>query len=255
MMSFLAAFRFLTSIPIPVMREDWNRPLTQQQFARSLVYYPLVGLILGGVLSVLYWILSSLLPLLLTDALIIGALAYLTGALHLDGLIDTFDGLAGGHRSPERRLQIMKTPDVGAVGVVAGIVMLLLQFAALASVPQSHIYISLFLMPVLSRWAMAYAVFRYPYGRENGMGKELKSGSNNWVLPIATISAFIFAVIIGGWLGLIVMAAVWLLTVLFAAFFKSKFNGLTGDTYGSINEMTEFAVLLLIVLFSFNNWL
>ncbi len=255
MMSFLAAFRFLTSIPIPVMREDWNRPLTQQQFARSLVYYPLVGLILGGALCSLYWVFSSLMPLLLADALIIGSLAYLTGALHLDGLIDTFDGLAGGHKSPERRLQIMKTPDVGAVGVVAGIVLLLLQFAALSSVPQSHIYVALILMPVLSRWAMAYAVFRYPYGREGGMGKELKSGSNNWVLPIASVTALIFVTLAGSWLGLISMAAIWLITISLAGFFKSKFNGLTGDTYGAINEITEFAVLLLVVLFSFNNWL
>ena len=255
MMSFLAAFRFLTSIPIPVMREDWNRPLTQQQFARSLVYYPLVGLILGGVLCAVYWVCSSLLPTLLADAIIIGCLVYLTGALHLDGLIDTFDGLAGGHRSPERRLQIMKTPDVGAMGVVAGIVVLLLQFAALSSVPASHIYIALLLMPVLSRWAMAYAVFQYPYGRENGMGKELKSGSNIWVLPIASITALLFAVIIGGWLGAISMALIWLLTVALATFFKTKFNGLTGDTYGAINEISEFAVLLFVVLFSFNNWL
>ncbi len=255
MMSFLAAFRFLTSIPIPVMREDWNRPLTQQQFARSLVYYPLVGLILGGVLCALYWVFSNLLPLLLADALIIGTLAYMTGALHLDGLIDTFDGLAGGHKSPERRLQIMKTPDVGAVGAVAGIVVILLQFAALSSVPQSHIYVALILMPVLSRWAMAYAVFRYPYGRESGMGQALKSGSNNWVLPIASVTALIFAVIAGGWLGVISMAVIWLLTVALAQFFRGKFNGLTGDTYGAINEITEFAVLLLVVLFSFNNWL
>jgi adenosylcobinamide-GDP ribazoletransferase len=255
MMSFLAAFRFLTSIPIPVMRENWNRPLTQQQFARSLVYYPLVGLILGGLLCTVYWICSSLLPLMLANAIIIGSLAYFTGALHLDGLIDTFDGLAGGHRSPERRLQIMKTPDVGAMGVVAGIVLLLLQFAALASVPESRVYVALLLMPVLSRWAMAYAVFQYPYGRENGMGKELKGGSNNWVLPVASISALVFAVVIGGWLGAIAMTFVWLLTIALAAFFKTKFNGLTGDTYGAINEVCEFGILLIVVLFSFNNWL
>jgi len=254
-MSFLAALRFLTSIPIPFKREDWDRPLSQQQFARSLVYYPLVGLIIGGVLCGLYWVFSSLLPLLLADALIIGVLAYLTGALHLDGLIDTFDGLAGGHKSPERRLQIMKTPDVGAVGVVAGIVLLLLKFAALSSIPQNQIYMALLMMPVLSRWVMAYAVFQYPYGRESGMGKALKSGSNNWVLITASVTALILVAIIGQWLGIAVMAAVWLLTVALARFFKSKFNGLTGDTYGAINEISEFAVLLLVVLFSFNNWL
>jgi len=254
-MSFLAALRFLTSIPIPFRREEWERPLTQQQFARSLVYYPLVGLILGVILCGLYWVFSNLLPLLLTDAMIIGILAYLTGGLHLDGLIDTFDGLAGGHRSPERRLQIMKTPDVGAMGVVAGIVLVLLKFAALASVPQSHVYIALILMTVLSRWAMAYAVFRYPYGRESGMGRELKSGSSAWVLPAASLMTLGIAALVDSWLGVIALVAVWLLTVGLARFFKSKFGGLTGDTYGAINEIMEFAVLFLVVLFSFNNWL
>ena len=254
-MSFLAALRFLTSIPIPFRREDWDRPLSQQQFARSLVYYPLVGLIIGGVLSGLYWLFSNFLPLFLANALIVASLAFLTGGLHLDGLIDTFDGLAGGHRSPERRKQIMKTPDVGAIGGVAGIILILLKFAALASVPTSHIYIALVLMPVLSRWAMVYAVFQYPYGRESGMGKELKSGSNWAVLPLATATAIVFAAVAGGWLGVIAMAGIWLLTVALARFFQGKFQGLTGDTYGAINEIAEFAVLLLVVLFSFNNWL
>ncbi|APV44238.1 adenosylcobinamide-GDP ribazoletransferase [Dehalogenimonas formicexedens] len=254
-MSFLAALRFLTSIPIPFKREEWDRPLTQQQFARSLVFYPLVGLILGGVLCGLYWIFSRLLPPLLADAMAIGVLAYLTGGLHLDGLIDTFDGLAGGHRSPERRLQIMKTPDVGAMGVVAGVVLLLLEFAALASVPQDHVYLALVLMTVLSRWAMAYAVFNYPYARDTGMGKELKSGSSGWVMPVASIVAAIIVGVTGSWLGIIVMAGTWGLTVMLSAFFKGKFGGLTGDTYGALNEISEFTTLLLVVLFTFNNWL
>ncbi|XUX01310.1 MAG: adenosylcobinamide-GDP ribazoletransferase [Dehalogenimonas sp.] len=254
-MSFLAALRFLTSIPIPFRREEWDRPLTQQQFARSLVYYPLVGLILGGILCGLYWVFSNLLPLLLANAMIISILAYLTGGLHLDGLIDTFDGLAGGHKSPERRLQIMKTPDVGAMGVVAGIVLLLLEFAALASVPQSHIYTAIILMTVLSRWAMSYAVFNYPYAREIGMGKELKSGSNKWVLPVATVLAAIIVVVIAGWLGIVTMAGTWILTIALSGFFKGKFGGLTGDTYGALNEISEFTILLIVILFSFNNWL
>ena len=142
-----------------------------------------------------------------------------------------------------------------AIGGVAGIILILLKFAALASVPTSHIYIALVLMPVLSRWAMVYAVFQYPYGRESGMGKELKSGSNWAVLPLATATAIVFAAVAGGWLGVIAMAGIWLLTVALARFFQGKFQGLTGDTYGAINEIAEFAVLLLVVLFSFNNWL
>lgn len=229
--------------------------MTQQQFAKSLVYYPLVGLIIGGILCALYALFSALLPSILTRALIIASMAFLTGALHLDGLIDTFDGLAGGHRSPERRKEIMKTPDVGAMGVVAGVVALLLKFAALISIPESHIYVALILMPVLSRWSMSYTVFLYPYGRGIGLGKELKSGSSTWVLPTASIMAMILVAIVGGWLGVFSMVFIWLITMALANFFQTKFQGLTGDIYGAINEITEFAVLLWVVLFSFNNWL
>ncbi|TFG46151.1 MAG: adenosylcobinamide-GDP ribazoletransferase [Dehalococcoidia bacterium] len=254
MMSFVAAWRFLTSVPVPFKREDWNRPLSQQQFARSLVYYPIIGLIIGGILCGLYWIYSYFLPALIADALLLGSLVILTGGLHLDGVVDTFDGLAGGHRSPERRKEIMKEPGVGAIGVVVVVVLLLVKYAALVSVPDSVMYSALILMSVISRWAMVYAVFNYPYAREQGMGKSLKEGSARVVLAIASISAVIIAALAGGWQGMVMMALVWLLTVAISRFFQGKFQGLTGDSYGTINEFSEFAVLLLVVLFSFNNW-
>lgn len=255
MMSFMAAWRFLTSIPIPFRKEDWNRPLSHEQFARSLVYYPFIGLLIGGILCALYWLFSQFLPALLANALLLGSLVMITGALHLDGVVDTFDGLAGGHRSPERRKQIMKEPGVGAIGVVVVVVLLVLKYAALISVPDSVIYGSLVIMPVISRWAMVYAVFSYPYAREQGMGKSLKEGSGRLVLYLASISAVIIVAAAGGWRGLIMMTLVWILTIGMAHYFRGKFQGLTGDSYGTINEVSEFAVLLLVVLFSFNNWL
>ena len=254
MMSFIAAWRFLTSVPVPFKREDWDRPLSQQQFARSLVYYPFIGLIIGGILCVLYWLFSHFLPYFLAQALLLGSLVMLTGGLHLDGVIDTFDGLAGGHRSPERRKQIMKEPGVGAIGVVVVVVFLLLKYTALISVPDSAIYSALILMPVISRWAMVFAVFNYPYAREQGMGKSLKEGSGLMVPVMASISAVIITALAGGWQGVLIMALVWLLTIVISRFFRGKFQGLTGDSYGTINEFSEFAVLLLVVLFSFNNW-
>lgn len=254
MMSFIAAWRFLTSVPVPFGKEDWDRPLSQQQFARSLVYYPFIGLIIGVVLCGLYWLFSLLLPDLMAEALLLVCMVALTGGIHLDGLIDTFDGLAGGHRSPERRKQIMKEPGVGAIGVVAAVLILLLKYAALISVPENIIYVALILMPVVSRWSMVYAVFNYPYARQTGMGKSLKEGSGKGAPFIAGLSVIIVATLIGGWQGFIILGLIWLFTIIVSHFFQEKFQGLTGDTYGTINEFNEFAVLLLVVLFSFNNW-
>jgi adenosylcobinamide-GDP ribazoletransferase len=255
MKSFLAAWRFLTSVPVPFYKEEWDRPLSQEQFARSLVYYPVIGLLIGTILCALYWLYSQFLPELLVDAMLLGSMVMLTGGLHLDGVVDTFDGLAGGHRSPERRKQIMKEPGVGAIGVVVVVVLLLLKYAALLSLPDNVMYSALVLVPVLSRWAMVYAVFSFPYAREQGMGKSLKDGSGRAVLLMASVTALIIAVLAGGWRGLVLFAFIWLLTIALSRFFQGKFQGLTGDSYGTINEFSEFAVLVLVVLFSFNSWL
>src|SRR3972149_7223748 len=108
------------------------------------------------------------------------------------------------------------------------------------------------MMPVLGRWAMVYAIFAYPYARPEGLGKIIKSGAT-W-LTSAAATAITLAIGIGiAWIGLYVTAAVttlgvWVIIVLAAAFFRKMFAGLTGDTYGAINEIAEVSVLLIVIL-------
>ncbi len=253
-MSFLAAIRFLTSIPVPWLQEHWQHKLSREQFARSLPYYPVVGLIVGLILAGLSWLLALFLPHALVSGLLLAALVGLSGGLHLDGFIDTVDGLAAGHSNAERSKKIMHQGGVGAIGVVAVIVLLLVKYIALNDVPEASLMAVLVLVPVVGRWAMVYAVFFFPYGNPQGMGKELKEGVGWWGFMAATIVTLAVVIALAQVAGLVILASVWLMIVAMAAFLKGKLGGLTGDTYGSINEMAEVLVLILVVLISFNGW-
>ena len=140
---------------------------------------------------------------------------------------------------------------VGGFGIVGVVLLLLVKYVSLNSIPEPLLMATLVLMPVLSRWAMAYAIFAYPYARPSGLGKAFKQGTSWPRFTMATLIAFVVVVILALLAGLsiiLVMFFIWVVTVAMAAYLKSKFSGLTGDTYGAINEVAEVAVLILINL-------
>ena len=238
-MGFWIALQFLTVLPTPLRRE-----IDSDGFGQSLTYFPLVGLILGAILLGLHYGLTLILPPLVVNALIIIALVILTGAHHLDGLIDTCDGVIAG-KSKEERLAIMSDSKVGAFGIVAAFLLLLLKYVSLSSAP---ILPALLLMPTLSRWTMVSAIFTFPYAKSSGMGLAFKQGANWQRLTISTIIALAAAVIILKLWGLALIAALWLIIFGIASYFRSRLGGLTGDNYGAINELAEVLVLLLTIL-------
>jgi adenosylcobinamide-GDP ribazoletransferase len=255
---FLSALQFLTIIPVPLL---W-REASSKEVGESLSYFPAVGFIIGLILAILNWLLSLILPPAVVRSLLIAAMVLLSGALHLDGFIDTCDGLAG-HHTVEDRWRIMHDSRAGAFGIVGAILLLLIKYVSLSSVPANLMTATLVIMPVVSRWAMVYAVFAYPYARPTGLGKLFKEGASGPGLVLAT--AFTLAVTVGAswWakidyfylVGLVIVFATWLITWLMATYLKWKLAGLTGDTYGAINEVTEVGVLLTVCLLAYNRWL
>ena len=243
-MGLVAALQFLTIFPVRLK-------VSTQALRRSIAYFPLVGLLIGGILYGLDRLCMLAFPISLVNILLIIALVAMTRALHLDGFIDTCDGLAGGH-SPEERLAIMRDSRVGGFGVVGGCLLILLQYVALTVVPTEHRMAALLLMPTIARWTMVCAIFAYPYAREQGMGKIFQEGGNWPWLAIAT--AITLASCLGlMWLnGLAVMAAAMLVALLMAYWLSRKLGGLTGDTYGAINELVEVSVLILIPLITWS---
>jgi len=238
-MGFWAALQFLTIFPTPLRHK-----VTATTSGQSLTYFPLVGLILGAILLGLHYGLTLILPSSVVNALLIIVLVILTGAHHLDGFIDTCDGVIAGE-SKKERLAIMSDTKVGAFGIVGAILQLLLKYVSLSSAP---ILPALLLMPTLSRWAMVSIIFIFPYAKRSGMGLTFKQGATWQRLAIATVIALIIAVALLKWWGLVLMTALWLIAFGIAGYFRSRLGGLTGDNYGAINELAEVLVLLLLIL-------
>ena len=246
-MKFLAALQFLTVMPLPGRRE-----VSPEDLGRSVGYFPVVGLIIGLIMAGLNWLLGLFLPPAVVNVLLIVYLVIISGALHLDGFVDTCDGIAG-HKTPEARWQVMHDSRAGAFGIVGVCLLLLVKYVSLNNVPENLLLATLILMPVISRWAMVYAIFAYPYAMPSGLGKLFKEGTSWPRLLMATLIS-LAVVILAGLAGLAIipglaiMLAIWIMVLIMATYLKRKFAGLTGDTYGAINEVAEVVVLILVCL-------
>jgi adenosylcobinamide-GDP ribazoletransferase len=240
-LGFFTALKFLTVFPGPETKETRG-----SSFGESLPYFPVIGLVIGIILYGLYYGLSFILPVSLVTVLIILALVVISGAHHLDGFIDTFDGITGS-KPREKRLEIMLDSHAGAIGVVAVVLLMLGKYAALSSMTSP--LPALLLMPVLSRWTSVFLLFAFPYARQTGMGLLFKQGARWHRMAIATAISIAIAVVLLSWWGIVLMASLTLIIAAIAVFFKNRLGGLTGDCYGAIIELAEVIVLVLLVLF------
>ena len=241
-MGFWIAWQFLTIIPSPFKQE-----FDAKELGRSAVYFPLVGAALGVILVGLDYGSGKVLPLALVNALLIAAMAVLSGATHLDGFIDVCDGLAVG-RTAAQRWQIMSDANVGSFGVVGACCLFLVKYLALAAVPNQYRWQALILMPTLSRWAMVYSLFAFASAKREGIGWMFRQQVRWQNTLVATLIAVVASVILMRVQGLALMFGVWLLVLGLASYLARIFAGLTGDTYGAINEVTEVLVLILVIV-------
>jgi adenosylcobinamide-GDP ribazoletransferase len=247
-LGFLTALRFLTIIPLP------GGKLSPREVGRSLAYFPAVGAIIGLILLALNWLLGLILPQALVNILLVVSLAIVSGGLHLDGFVDTCDGMVG-HKTVRERWRVMKDSRAGAFGIIGVCCLLLVKYIALNSVPADWLVLTLLLMPVLSRWAMVYAVFAHPYAKPSGLGKVFKQEASRLVFLVATVIALAIAVLPAQFAGLIIMFGVWIIVMAIAFYLKGRFGGLTGDNYGAINEIAEVLVPILVCLLAHIGWL
>lgn len=235
----LAALGLLTHIPVPA--RVWQAPGVQ---ARSLPWYPLVGMLLGALLAALAWCLREASPLLMA-AMLVAAWAWLTGGLHLDGLADSADAWVGGLGDRERTLAIMKDPRSGPAGVSALVLVLLLKFAALASLATTA-WSLLWLAPLLARGALVVAFMTLPYARPGGTGSGL-AGAARWPCVLAVCAGLVLAASAGAH-GMAALAATALVFVLWRRACLRRLQGMTGDTCGALAELVEMAVLVALAL-------
>ena len=238
MLPFWIALQFLSSLPVRLPGMPAPREL-----GRSLLFYPLVGLLFG----LLLWLASLLLqgtPAPLHAAVLLTLWVLLSGALHLDGLADSADAWLGGFGDRERTLQIMKDPRSGPIAVVTLVLVLLLKFCALWVLVEQGIGAPLLLAPMLGRAAMLGLFLCTPYVRPGGLGQALAEHlprrAAGWVL----LGSALFCLVLGGWVVVLALAMfAWLRHLI-----CRRLGGTTGDTAGALLELLELAVILGLAL-------
>jgi len=241
MIPLLIALQFLTRLPVSLP----GMP-TPEQVGRSLLWYPLVGGLIGLLLFVAHWLLGDT-PLLLQAALLLALWVGLSGGLHLDGLADSADAWVGGLGDKERTLAIMKDPRSGPIAVVVLVLLLLLKFAALVALLEAQNGLLLVIAPWLARGALPLLWLSTPYVRPGGLGQALADHLPRrqlpWVLAAHGAALLLFGA--AGLLAVLVAAAlfVWLRQILL-----KRLGGTTGDTAGALLEIIECAVLLALAL-------
>lgn len=246
-MEFAAAVRFLSLLRVPGSAQLFDKHERAPHIVVGCEYFPILGLLLALLLWLLTQVLTPLVPQLVLAALLVATLVILTGGLHLDGLMDSCDGLFGGS-TRERKLEIMHDSRVGSFGVLAGICMLLLKFALFASLNARALPLALLIALPSARWTMVVALRVFPSARSTGLGAAFHQAITTKRLLVTGIISLLIVLIAGQLLGLSVLIAVTITSLLLGYSMTKNLGGLTGDTYGAIEEVAEGIALLLLVM-------
>lgn len=241
MRALRAALQLLTQFPVGGGARPDGRTL-----GRSVAFYPWVGLLIGALLAVVHAILGAA-PPLLQAALILAVWVLVTGALHLDGLADSADAWLGAHGNRERALTILKDPASGPAGVTAILLVLLIKFAAIASLDQAGAITALITVPVLGRCAMTALFLTTTYVRRGGLGEAAAQNlSRRWTLFSLMIAILVVAMT--GWRGMVAIIVSAVLLWMLRRQMQRLLGGMTGDTLGATCEITEAGALAAIAL-------
>ncbi|MEO0389696.1 MAG: adenosylcobinamide-GDP ribazoletransferase [Pseudomonadota bacterium] len=232
-----AALVLLTRLPVPALPDH-----AFEHGARAVWAYPLVGLVVGGIVCLIGFVATTLgLPPLIVAGLCLATLVLITGAMHEDGLADTADGLWGGH-TVARRLEIMKDSRIGAYGVLALILAMGLRGLGLAEVT----WAGLITAAVVSRAMMVPLMLALPHARSTGLSHSVGAPGAGSVIIGVGLAGVVAITFVGG-TGLIAMIVAGGGAAGMAALAKAKIGGQTGDILGATQIVTEIAVLLTLI--------
>lgn len=239
---FLLALGFLTRLPLPVIKGF--DPAELNDAAR---YFPLVGMMVGLLAALV--LMASLhlhLPVMVAISLSMVASVWLTGAFHEDGLADTLDGLGGGW-TKEQALTIMKDSRIGSYGAIALVLALLLKLVSLSHISLEILPCVLLAAHAVSRLAAVLVIASQEYVREEGKAKPLAHKLSATSLGVALFTGFAPLALLpaGLWLALVPVVLVWLW---FSRKLRHRLGGYTGDCLGAMQQFTELAFYLGVLL-------
>ncbi len=245
---FRIALQLLTRIPVTTPTD-----ITPQQQGMSLLYYPIVGLIIG---AVLYGVMYFITPIsnVISAAIALTIWVLITGGLHLDGLADSADAWLGGTKAnkdetKKRSFEIMKDPNCGPAGVFWIVLILLLKFAALTEITHSTLFV-IVVVPVIGR-ALAVLLFLItPYVSQSGIASTIAQHIPR-KLAYGMLLAIVVLLSIVNFYSLVVLLSAVIVMLLLRYLMLNRLNGMTGDTTGALIEITE-AVAIITSILIFN---
>ncbi len=238
--NFLLMIQFLTRIPVNV-----SLPCEKDNFRRASIFFPVIGLVVGGIQWGVYKLLVNIIPIdaVMIIILIVGVIV--TGAIHIDGLGDTCDGFFA-FKGSDRIIEIMKDSRIGTYACIAMVMDLLLKYTLFSFIVPKF-SVAIIAAPMISRCSVLFLGFK---------GKTAKStGTGNFFIGNVGIAQFIIGLVITlGVLALlmtpryivILLIAALILSFIFNLFCEKRIGGLTGDTLGANNELVELLTLILI---------
>ncbi len=208
---------------------------------RASVWYPFVGLVIGAITWFAWNGANRVFPPLVASVLTLIVWVLLTGGLHLDGLADCCDGLFM-TATPERRLEVMKDPHLGAYGVIGLVLVFMLKAAALSVIPSPGILLA----TSLARWCILPAALM-PLARPSGMGADFAAGFRRPFIVWGAIIPLAIAILLGMCGVLSALAGLGAVAlILWLA--KARIGGVTGDVFGVIIEIVETVVLITFLV-------
>ncbi len=209
--------------------------------------FPLAGAGVGGLVAGLGVLLDPWLPPPILSALLLASLLAITGALHLDGFMDGFDGLFGG-RSQERRLEIMRDSRVGSYGIAAAVSLLLAEYGSLISLPPNWRAAGLIAAVAVSRWTMVFVLWYFPSASSKGLAASLKPEIRWLHLLVATAIAFAIAIACFDWEGTILIGVAFVIASLGGRLATGRLGGISGDICGGLGQLVEACTLIASVV-------
>jgi adenosylcobinamide-GDP ribazoletransferase len=242
------AMQFLTRIPLATRTLFDNK-----DYANSLAWYPVIGLILGGLVWLSGVTLAGLSSTSLAAALVLAVWVLLTGALHLDGVADCADAWVGGFSDREKTFQIIKDPRSGPIAVVVLVLVLLVKWAALEVLLGSEHWWIIWLIPLLARGAMPYIFWRLDYVSSSGLGSAFVEGLSRQRILISLLFVVVIAMLsLTAQLEILVLFVV--VSLLIYLWWKrasyQKLGGFNGDCAGALVEFLELGLLLGLAIYT-----
>ena len=240
--AFRLAVSFLTIIPVPQKRKS-----TKVDLAEAMIYFPLVGLLIGGASLLVYELVRPHLPHSLAVFVLFVVPIVLTGGIHMDGFADFCDGFFSG-RPQADTLRIMKDPRLGAWGVLGLILLVVVKYELLKviAVPAPYLMMAM----IASRWSQVALAYALPYaGQTGGLGEAVAGRIGFRQLLGATGLSLLFFPL-SDYMGTVLVLPLLIFMLMLGLIFRRKIGGLTGDLLGATSEMVEVFILFGAVLFS-----